>query len=161
MFDEEGCLCAPAGMLEDYKRYSMKAITHQSGSIDRSLMLGKNYEVFTIPHYATGIHITEKGLDYLENYVREVREVIGYEIPLAVDHLGHIAPEDVIRAARRLEPYGLAWMGMLPRGSIRSNTRGSRAVRRSRSARARISILPKILSRSWRRAAYRWSIPTF
>ncbi len=110
MFDEEGCLCAPAGMLEDYKRYSMKAITHQSGSIDRSLMLGKNYEVFTIPHYATGIHITEKGLDYLENYVREVREVIGYEIPLAVDHLGHIAPEDVIRAARRLEPYGLAWM---------------------------------------------------
>ena len=28
----------------------------------------------------------EKGMDYLENYVREVREVIGYEIPLAVDH---------------------------------------------------------------------------
>ena len=110
MFDEEGCLNAPAGMLEDYKKYSMKAISHQSGSIDRSLMLGKNYEIFTIPHYATGIHITEKGMDYLENYVREVREVIGYEIPLAVDHLGHVAPEDVIRTARRLEPYNLAWM---------------------------------------------------
>ena len=110
MFDEEGCLNAPAGMLEDYKKYSMKAISHQSGSIDRSLMIGKNYEIFTIPHYATGIHITEKGMDYLENYVREVREVIGYEIPLAVDHLGHVAPEDVIRTARRLEPYNLAWM---------------------------------------------------
>lgn len=110
MFDEEGCLNAPAGMLEDYKKYSMKAFSHQSGSIDRSLMLGKNYEIFTIPHYATGIHITEKGMDYLENYVREVREVIGYEIPLAVDHLGHVAPEDVIRTARRLEPYNLAWM---------------------------------------------------
>ncbi len=110
MYDEEGCLNAPAGMLEEYKTYSMKAISHQSGSIDRSLMLGKNYEIFTIPHFATGIHITEKGLDYLENYVREVREVIGYEIPLAVDHLGHVAPEDVIRVAKRLEKYNLAWM---------------------------------------------------
>ena len=49
MFDEEGCLNAPAGMLEDYKKYSMKAISHQSGSIDRSLMLGKIMRFFTIP----------------------------------------------------------------------------------------------------------------
>ena len=71
MLDEEGCLNAPLGMLEDYKKYSMKAINHQKGSIDRDMMLGKNYEVFTIPHYATGIHVTEKGMDYLENYVKE------------------------------------------------------------------------------------------
>lgn len=58
---------APSGMIDDLKKYSMKAISHQSGSIDKSLMFGKNYEIFTIPHYATGIHITEHGMDILEN----------------------------------------------------------------------------------------------
>lgn len=110
MLDEPGCLNAPAGFLEDIKKYSMKAINHQHGSIDMDMMLGKNYEIFTIPHHATGIHVTEKGLDYLENYVREVREVIGYEIPLAIDHLGHIAITDCIRVANRLEPYNIAWI---------------------------------------------------
>lgn len=110
LYDEPGTLNAPLGMLEDFKRYNMKAISHQSGSIDRSLMYGKNYQVFTIPHYATGIHVTERGLDYLEDYVRQVREVIGYEVPLAIDHFGHVAIEDAIRFARRLEKYNIAWM---------------------------------------------------
>ena len=66
--------------------------------------------MFTIPHYATGIHITEKGLDYLENYVKEVRDVIGYEVPLAIDHFGHVCVEDCIRFAKRLEKYNIAWM---------------------------------------------------
>lgn len=110
LYDEEGTLNAPMGMLEEMKTYSMKAISHQSGSIDKSLMFGKNYEIFTIPHYATGIHITEKGLDYLENYVKEVREEIGYEVPLAIDHFGHVAIEDAIRFAKRLEKYNIAWM---------------------------------------------------
>lgn len=110
LYDEPGTLNAPIGMLEDMQKYSMKAISHQSGSIDRSLMFGKNYEIFTIPHYATGIHITEKGLDYLENYVKEVRDVIGYEVPLAIDHFGHVAIEDAIRFAKRLEKYNISWM---------------------------------------------------
>ena len=49
MLDEPGCLNAPAGFLEDIKKYSMKAINHQHGSIDMDMMLGKNYEIFTIP----------------------------------------------------------------------------------------------------------------
>lgn len=110
LYDEPGTLNAPLGMLEDFKRYNMKAISHQSGSIDRSLMYGKNYQVFTIPHYATGIHVTERGFDYLEDYVRQVRDVIGYEVPLAIDHFGHVAIEDAIRFARRLEKYNIAWM---------------------------------------------------
>ena len=110
LYDEPGTLNAPLGMLEEMQKYSMKAICHQSGSIDKSLMFGKNYEIFTIPHYATGIHITEKGLDYLENYVKEVREEIGYEVPLAIDHFGHVAIEDAIRFAKRLEKYNIAWM---------------------------------------------------
>lgn len=110
MIDEPGCLNAPAGMLEDIKQYSAKALAHPHGSIDMDIMRAKNYEVFTIPHHASGIHITEKGLDYLENYVREIRDIIGYEIPLAIDHLGHVAITDAINVARRLEKYNIAWM---------------------------------------------------
>ncbi len=110
LLDEEGALNAPAGMLENMKKYNAKAIQHQSGSIDKSLMRGKNYEIFTIPHYATGINVTEHGIDILEEYVRQVREVIGYEVPLAIDHLGHIGEGSVIRIARRLEKYNIAWL---------------------------------------------------
>jgi len=52
--------------------------------------------------------VTEKGLELLEQYVSEVRAVIGYEIPLAVDHFGHIGVEDCIKLARRVEKYNLA-----------------------------------------------------
>ena len=54
--------------------------------------------------------MTEHGLDVLENYVREVRDVIGYDVPLAIDHFGHVCVEDCIRFARRMEKYNLAWM---------------------------------------------------
>ena len=110
LLDVDGALNAPAGCLEELKKYNMKAITHQSGSIDKCMMYGKNYEVFTVPHYATGVSITQKGLDYLENYVKEVREVIGYEIPLAIDHIGHVREGSVIALARRLEKYNIAWI---------------------------------------------------
>jgi len=110
LYDEPGCLNAPLGMLEDMQKYSMKAICHQSGSIDMDMMLGKNYEVFTIPHYATGIHITPKGMDVLEDYVKQVRNVIGYEVPLAIDHFGHVSMEDCIMFAKRLEKYNIAWL---------------------------------------------------
>jgi gluconate/galactonate dehydratase len=41
--------------------------------------------------------------------VAEVRSVIGYEVPLAADHFGHIGIEDCIKIARRLDKYNLAW----------------------------------------------------
>ncbi|NLX71195.1 MAG: mandelate racemase/muconate lactonizing enzyme family protein, partial [Clostridiales bacterium] len=68
------------------------------------------YDLINIAHPFTGIHITEKGLDILEEYVAQVREVIGYDIPLAIDHVGHIGLEDCIKFARRMEKYSLAWL---------------------------------------------------
>ena len=38
--------------------------------MDFSQMTQKSYEINTIAHPFTGIHLTEKGLDILENYVR-------------------------------------------------------------------------------------------
>jgi L-alanine-DL-glutamate epimerase-like enolase superfamily enzyme len=61
-------------------------------------------------HPFTGIQLTAKGVDHLTDYVRTVREVVGYDIPLAVDHLGHIAVDSCIRLGRALEPFTLAWL---------------------------------------------------
>ncbi|NLG25242.1 MAG: mandelate racemase/muconate lactonizing enzyme family protein, partial [Clostridiales bacterium] len=52
---------------------------------------------------------TEKAFDRLEQYVAEVREVIGYEVPLAIDHFGHLGVEDCIKLCRRIEKYNIAW----------------------------------------------------
>lgn len=62
-----------------------------------------------IMHPFTGIQITQKGIDYLVEYVRQVREVIGYEVPLAADHFGHINLESCIRLGRALDQFTLAW----------------------------------------------------
>ena len=52
---------------------------------------------------------TEKGLQMLCEYIAAVRDVIGYEAPLAADHFGRLNTKDCIRYARAFEPYQLAW----------------------------------------------------
>ena len=101
LIDEPGTLTAPLGFLEELKTYGKHSVNAPHGSMDYSQMTKKSYEVNTVAHPFTGIHLTEKGLDMLENYVKEVRSVIGYEIPLSIDHFGHIGVEDCIKLARR------------------------------------------------------------
>ena len=62
-----------------------------------------------VMHPFTGIQITQKGIDWLCQYVEEVREVIGYEVPLAADHFGHLNLEACIRLGQALDRYTLAW----------------------------------------------------
>ena len=69
-----------------------------------------NLETSNLKHPFTGIRLTEKGISILCEYVETVRGIIGYEIPLSVDHFGHICIEDCIRLARALEKYNLAWL---------------------------------------------------
>lgn len=116
LLEEPGTLNAPLGFLEEMKRYAPHILNVQGGSVTADMMKQrKSYSIVNTAHPFTGIHLTEKGLDYLENYVREVRAVIGYEVPLAIDHFGHVCVEDCIRFARRMEPYNLAWMeDMIP-----------------------------------------------
>lgn len=69
----------------------------------------------TVMHPFTGIQVTSKGVDHLAEYVRTVRDIVGYDIPLAADHFGHIAIDSCIRIARALEPFTLAWVeDMIP-----------------------------------------------
>ena len=79
--DVEGTLVAPPGMLQTSE----------------------------IMHTFTGIQVTDKGIDWLCQYVAEVREEIGGEVPLAVDHFGHIGVESCIRLGKALDQFSLAW----------------------------------------------------
>ncbi|HYZ56462.1 MAG TPA: mandelate racemase/muconate lactonizing enzyme family protein [Streptosporangiaceae bacterium] len=72
-------------------------------------------DTITTMHPFGGIQLTAKGVDYLADYVATVRSIIGYDIPLAVDHFGHIALDSCIRLAHALEPFTLAWLeDMIP-----------------------------------------------
>jgi L-alanine-DL-glutamate epimerase-like enolase superfamily enzyme len=108
--DRPGCLSAPLGFLEKMREYKRTVFSTPHGSIDPRAMRGEAYELFTTAHPFTGIHLTEKGLEFLEQYMSDVRSEVGYEIPIAIDHLGHIPVEDCIKLARRLEKFNLAWM---------------------------------------------------
>ncbi len=52
---------------------------------------------------------TEKGLEYLCEYIQAIRDVLGPEAPLAADHFGPLNVKDAIRYARAFEKYQLAW----------------------------------------------------
>jgi L-alanine-DL-glutamate epimerase-like enolase superfamily enzyme len=61
-------------------------------------------------HPFTGIQVTEKGVRTLAEYVGAVRSLVGYDVPLAADHFGHIALDSCVRIGRALEPFTLAWV---------------------------------------------------
>jgi L-alanine-DL-glutamate epimerase-like enolase superfamily enzyme len=61
-------------------------------------------------HPFTGIQVTRQGVEYLAEYVATVRSIVGYDVPLAIDHVGHIAVDSAIRIGRALEPYTPAWL---------------------------------------------------
>ena len=61
-------------------------------------------------HPFTQIQITDKGLEELQKIVENVRNMVGYEIPLSTDHYGHFDYNNGIRLGRALEKYRLAWM---------------------------------------------------
>ena len=106
---EEGTLSAPLGSLEQMRGF-WRRDTEGMTPEERRWARNRWYDAFNVAHPFTGIHITEKGLDRLEQYVAEVRSVIGYEVPLAVDHFGHIGVEDGIKLAQRIDKYNLAWL---------------------------------------------------
>ncbi|MBN1583980.1 MAG: mandelate racemase/muconate lactonizing enzyme family protein [Anaerolineae bacterium] len=86
-------------------------------------------QTYTVMHPFTGIQITEKGIDVLCDYVAAVRKEIGYEIPLAVDHFGHLGLESCIRLGQALDQFTLAWYeDMIPWQFTDQYVRLSRAV---------------------------------
>lgn len=111
LLDEPGTINAPLGFMEEMKKYASHILNVQSGSVNAEMVRRqKSYDIVTTAHPFTGIHITEKGFDYLEQYIKDARGVVGYDIPIAIDHFGHVCIEDCIRFSRRIEKYNIAWV---------------------------------------------------
>jgi len=85
-----------------------------------------NADVSMTEHMFTGIDITPKGIEALADYVAQVREAIGMEIPLAADHFGHIGVNACIKLGKALEKYNLAWLEDMIPCSTRNCGRRSR-----------------------------------
>ena len=72
-------------------------------------------DVNTTQHMFTGIQITDKGIAMMADYVAAIREAVGYEVPLAADHFGHIGVNSCIRLGKALEKFQMAWLeDMIP-----------------------------------------------
>ncbi len=80
-------------------------------------------------HPFTQVQITEKGLAGLAEYVEQVRNAVGYEIPLCADHFGHFDVNNSIRFGRTMEKYRLAWLeDMVPWFDVVNNKKLSDAL---------------------------------
>jgi len=102
-----GAVAGPSGVLEGL---ASRAAQGRARTMEERRARNAAYDAQNVRHPFTGLHFTEKGLDHLEQYIAEVREVIGPEIPLAIDHVGHISLQNGIRLARRIEKYTPAWL---------------------------------------------------
>jgi L-alanine-DL-glutamate epimerase-like enolase superfamily enzyme len=112
IINEPGTLSGPPDLLEDYKKSVRYEFNTEAGPNETRKRSERTrlYDINNLAHPFTGLHITQKGFDMLEKYVEEVRSLIGYEIPLAVDHFGHVGVEDAIKLAARMDKYNLAWL---------------------------------------------------
>ena len=72
--------------------------------------LERMLNLHTLMHPFTHVRLTPKGIALICEYVEQVREVVGDEVPIAADHFGHIGIDDCIRLGQALEPFNLAWL---------------------------------------------------
>ena len=78
---------------------------------------------------AVGTQLTDKGIARFVDIVSAVRDAVGWDIPLAVDHFGPLTVKDGIRLGHALEPYGLAWMeDIIPWQDVEGNLQVTRAI---------------------------------
>jgi L-alanine-DL-glutamate epimerase-like enolase superfamily enzyme len=82
-------------------------LTHPLGS--------RPFQGGQVMHMFTGNELTDKGISLLADYVAQIREAIGMEVPLSMDHFGHIGVNSCIRLGKALEKYNPSWLeDMIP-----------------------------------------------
>jgi len=81
------------------------ALPHKGGVVNGKFV-GQRMNTM---HPFTGIQVTDYGISKMVEYVETVRSIVGYEIPIATDHFGHMGVENCIRIGRALDRFSLAW----------------------------------------------------
>lgn len=59
---------------------------------------------------ANGSMLTTKGLDYLINYVRKIREIVGDKVGIAFDSGPGLMPSDALKFAKGVEDCNVMWL---------------------------------------------------
>lgn len=114
---QKGNVSGATDWLEEFWNMEQQARkAGQNGSVkEKAEINAKLYDYNNLAHPFTNLHVTEQGLDCVDEYIGRIRKTIGYEIPLAIDHFGHFPLIDMVKIARRLEKYNLLWLeDMLP-----------------------------------------------
>lgn len=94
LLDVKDALTFPAGMLHTPRGTPFEQLLN----------------IDTLQHAFTHVRLTPYGINLLAEYVEQVRSEVGYAVPIAADHFGHIGIDDCIRLGEALEPYNLAWL---------------------------------------------------
>lgn len=82
-------------------------VTRPLGTTDKDTRLTQ--------HFFTAVELTDKGIGLMADYVGKIRDIVGYEIPIAADHFGHIGVNSCIRLGKALAKYNMAWLeDMIP-----------------------------------------------
>jgi L-alanine-DL-glutamate epimerase-like enolase superfamily enzyme len=114
-YPDEVVISAPLGLLKqmvkeraEYSRF----VRNVDAALDPASYERRNASYYSyckeMPYLF--FRATERGLDLFEQEVAAIREELGYEIPLALDHIGSLNLEDCGRLLRRLEKYNLSWV---------------------------------------------------
>ena len=61
-------------------------------------------------HPFTSIQLSDKGAALMAERFAEAREAVGWEVPIASDHFGHISVNSCIKLGKALQPSQLAWL---------------------------------------------------
>lgn len=68
------------------------------------------WEENNLEHPFIANEVTDKGIAMLSEYVAAVRDAVGMEIPLSMDHLGHLGVKSIIRLGKAYEKFNLEWI---------------------------------------------------
>jgi len=61
-------------------------------------------------HPFTAIQLSDKGAALMGEQFAKMRDLVGWTIPVASDHFGHISVNSCIKLGKVLQPYQLAWL---------------------------------------------------
>lgn len=100
----------PEEGLVNYKYWNENGGGINNWYMGRDYASGGYTDYWKKDHQFTQVQITDKGLEELQRVVEEVRNAIGTEVPLSVDHFGHMDMNQIIRIGRAVEKYRLAWL---------------------------------------------------
>jgi len=87
----------------------VELVADKPGTVTKRSGLSE-WEMNQVPHPLLAMEVTDKGIALLEEYVAAVRDAVGMEIPLSMDHLGHLGVKSIIRLGKAYEKYNLSWI---------------------------------------------------